>query len=137
MFLAASVCIFRVPENVFSLDPLFKGYWISLPGLFMRFSVVRVVHWLLVLLLYSTGSLMGADSVHFSIDASKPGAKIDFWRDDKSAEGGNFDRFCDRHGKYLCRTGYRYPQAHFRKSRGGKLALTVGPKSVTVISLEP
>jgi hypothetical protein len=67
----------------------------------MRFSVVRVVHWLSVLLLCSTGSLMGADSVHFSIDASKPGAKIDFWRDDKSAEGGNFDRFCDRHRKYL------------------------------------
>ena len=43
----------------------------------MRFSVVRFVHWLSLLLLCSTGSLMGADSVHFSIDASRPGAKLD------------------------------------------------------------
>jgi len=99
--------------------PTFQGLLDFSVRTFHEFSVVRVVHWLSVLLLCSTGSLMGADSVHFSIDASKPGAKIDFWRDDKSAEGGNFDRFCDRHGKYLCRTGYRYPQAHFRKSRGG------------------
>ena len=40
LFLTASVCIFRVPENVFSLDPVFKCYWISLPGVFMIAGVI-------------------------------------------------------------------------------------------------
>ena len=43
----------------------------------MEFFALRFVHWLSLLLLLSTGSLMGAENAHFSIDASKSGAKID------------------------------------------------------------
>ena len=43
----------------------------------MRFSAVRFVQGLSLLLFFSTGSLFGAERVHFSVDASKPGAKID------------------------------------------------------------
>jgi hypothetical protein len=45
LFLTASVCIFRVPENVFSLDPVFKGLldfsarsFHDRPSAFKRFS---------------------------------------------------------------------------------------------------
>jgi alpha-N-arabinofuranosidase len=43
----------------------------------MTFPAARFVHWLSLLLLLSTGSLMGAENAHLSIDTSKSGAKID------------------------------------------------------------
>ena len=43
----------------------------------MEFPALRFVHWLSLLLLLSTGSLLAAENAHLSIDASKPGAKID------------------------------------------------------------
>jgi alpha-L-arabinofuranosidase len=43
----------------------------------MKFPAARFVHWLSLLLLCSTASLMGAENAYLSIDASKAGAKID------------------------------------------------------------
>src|SRR5271157_1045024 len=83
-------CIVRLPETVLRIDhlaprlsaigatriPRSRSAAFFL-GVFMKFSFIRSFLRISLLLLVLTASVMAAQTAHLSIDASKPGAKID------------------------------------------------------------